>query len=79
MIRRQSTFTIHAGRDTFRKILHMLLIIGRQEKKIEHKRTCLKKLSARVWNPAAWPPQIVVKKNLYPLKTSRQNKKRDSQ
>lgn len=48
MSRRQSHSAQHAGRKGFRKILHMLLIIGRQEKeKEQHKRTCLKKLSAR--------------------------------
>lgn len=59
----------------------MLLIIGRQEKKKEHKRACLKKLSARVWNPAAWPPQIVVKKKPIPAQNHRvdQKKKRNSQ
>lgn len=69
-----STFSIYAGRDIYGKILHMLLIIGRQEKEEEHKRTCLKKLSARVWNPAAWPPQIVVKKK--PITRSKQSTKK---
>ena len=78
MSRRQSHSAQHAGRKGFRKILHMLLIIGRQEKeKEQHKRTCLKKLSARLWNPAAWPPQIVVKEKPIPAQNHKvdQNRK----
>ena len=54
----------------------MLLIIGRQEKEEEHKRTCLKKLSARLWNPAAWPPQIVVKKKPIPAQNKSTKKEK---